>query len=265
MLLLTTAFFKLSTEIVKLILVLYNSNWAQVLGKINTYYRTILQFTAYDAIQVKGIFKKYPDGICLEGTYTKGRYSGFPTLVGNVFQRLQFSYHGHYERLPVSKNSILRMRLPRLRCQTEASMSRPSQTESTYVQTVPDGKCLCPDFRAFIRLSCVHVQTFVRSCPDFRAFDRLSCVHQTFVRSSDFRAFMSRFSCVHVQIFVRSTDFRAFTRLSCVHVQTFVRSPNFRAFMFRLSCVHVQTFVRSTDFRAFMFRLSCVFRCFQTM
>ena len=41
----------------------------------------------------------------------------------------------------------------------------------------------CPDFRAFDRLSCVHVQTFVRSCPDFRAFDRLSCVHvQTFVR-----------------------------------------------------------------------------------
>ena len=83
----------------------------------------------------------------------------------------------------------------------------------------------CPDFRAFTRLSCVHVQTFVRSCPDFRAFTRLSCVHvQTFVRSCpDFRAF-DRLSCVHVQTFVRSCpDFRAFDRLSCVQVQTFVR------------------------------------------
>ena len=121
-----------------------------------------------------------------------------------------------------------------------------SQTESRYVQTVPDGKCLCPDRPRrkvpMSRLSCVH-QTFVRSCPDFRAFTRLLCVHvQTFVRSPDFRAFMSRLSCVHVQIFVRSTDFRAFTRLSCVH-QTFVRlCPDFRAFT-RLSCVHVQTFV----------------------
>ena len=173
-----------------------------------------------------------------------------------------------------------------------------SQTESRYVQTVPDGKCLCPDrprrkvpmsrlscvhqtfvrscsdFRAFTRLSCVHVQTFVRSCPDFRAFTklscvhvqnfraftRLSCVHQTFVRSPDFRAFMSRtfvrspnFRAFMSRTFVRSPDFRAFTRLSCVH-QTFVRlCPDFRAFT-RLSCVHVQTFVRSPNFRAFMSR-----------
>ena len=136
-------------------------------------------------------------------------------------------------------------------------MSRPSQTESAYVQTVPDGKCLCPDFRAFTRPSCVHVQTFVRS-PDFRAFmSRLSCVHQTFVGSCpDFRAFMSRFSCVR-RTFVRSPDFRAFmSRLSCVH-QTFVRScPDFRAFMSRFSCVR-RTFVRLPDFRAFT-KLSCV-------
>ena len=121
---------------------------------------------------------------------------------------------------------------------------------SKYVQTVPDGSCLCPDFRAFARLSCVHVQTFVRS-PDFRAFmSRLSCVHQTFVRSCpDFHAF-TRLSCVQ-PIFVRSCpDFRAFYRLSCVHVQTFVRSPNFRAFN-RFLCVHVQTFVRSPNFCAF--------------
>ena len=35
----------------------------------------------------------------------------------------------------------------RLRCQTEAIMFRSSQTE-----TIPDGKCLWPDFRAFTRL-----------------------------------------------------------------------------------------------------------------
>ena len=122
--------------------------------------------------------------------------------------------------------------------------------------------CSCTIFCAFmIRLSCVHVQTFLRS-PDFRAFmSRLSCVHvQTFLQSPDFRAFMSRLSRVHVRIFVRScSDFRAFmssfrafmSRLSCVH-QTFVRScSDFRAFMSRLSCVR-QTFVRScSDFRVF--------------
>ena len=74
-----------------------------------------------------------------------------------------------------------------------------------------------------------------RSCPDFRAFTRLSCVHvQTFVRSPDFRAFMFRLSCVHVQTFVRScSDFRAFmSRLSWVR-QTFVRScSDFRAFFY---------------------------------
>ena len=152
--------------------------------------------------------------------------------------------------------------LPRLR----------SQTESRYVQTVPDRKCLCPDRPRrkvpMSRLSCVH-QTFVRSCPDFRAFTRLSCVHaQIFVRSPDFRAFMSRLSCVHVrtkclmnaQFFVRPRPKVPMSRPSqteSAYVQTFVRSPDLRAFMSRLSCVH-QTFVRSCpDFRAFT-RLSCV-------
>ena len=64
----------------------------------------------------------------------------------------------------------------------KVDMSRPSQTESVYVQTLPDGKCLCPDFRAFkifrafivrskvlmSRLSCV--QNCL--CPDFRAFQK---------------------------------------------------------------------------------------------
>ena len=74
-------------------------------------------------------------------------------------------------------------------------MSRPSQTESVYVQTLPDGKCLCPDFRAF---KIAYVQTIVRSklhmsrlscvqnciCPDYRAF-KIAYV-QTIVRSFSF-------------------------------------------------------------------------------
>ena len=122
---------------------------------------------------------------------------------------------------------------PRLRSQTEASMSRPSQTESTYVQTVPDGSCLCPDFRAFTRLSVVNVQTFVRS-PDFRAFmSRLLCVHPIFVRSTDFCAFMSRLSCVR-QTFVRScSDFRAFFDVYFDYVILNARRPP-RAFIFGL-------------------------------
>ena len=99
--------------------------------------------------------------------------------------------------------------VPRLRSQREGSISRPSLTESAYVQTVPDGRCLCPDFRAFTRILCVHCQTFVRS-PDFRAFmSRLFCVQQTFVRSTDFRAFMSRILWVR-QTFVCLTDFCTF-------------------------------------------------------
>ena len=60
------------------------------------------------------------------------------------------------------------------------------------------------------RLSCVHVQTFVRSCPDHRAFTRPSCVHvQTIVRSCpDHRAFI-RVS--------RPCNFERTTPPSCVH------------------------------------------------
>ena len=68
----------------------------------------------------------------------------------------------------------------------KVDVSRPSQRENAYVQTVPDGKCLYPDYRAFATFSAlfvrsksnmsrpsqtksVYVQTFVRSCPDHRA------------------------------------------------------------------------------------------------
>ena len=79
----------------------------------------------------------------------------------------------------------------------------------------------------------VLVSYYLRS-PNFRAFNRFLSVHvQTFVRSTDFRAFMFRLSCVHVQTFVRScSDFRAFfdvfrlcnfertTPPSCVHLRS---------------------------------------------
>ena len=114
------------------------------------------------------------------------------------------------------------LRIPKLRSQTEASMSRPSQTESANVQTFVRS----PDFRAFLsRLLCVH-KTFVRSCPVFSAFTRVCCVQATFVRSCSY--------------------FHAFPRLICVH-QVFVRScPDF-------FCIH-QTRVWWTIFCPFKFR-----------
>ena len=96
-----------------------------------------------------------------------------------------------------------------------------------YVKTVPDGKTLCPNFRAFTRLLCVH-QTFACS-PDFHAFmTRLSCVQQPFARSPDFRE-VNRLSCIP-QTLVRScSDFRAFFDVS--RLCDFERTPPPRAFI----------------------------------
>ena len=134
-------------------------------------------------------------------------------------------------------------------------MSRQVQTESAYVQTVPDSKCLCPDRPRrkvdMSRLSCVqnfscvlrafedkYVQTITDRnsiCPDFRAFlSRPSCTPSSCVRRQICpdhprpKQYMSRLSCVHVQTIVRlCPDHPAFkSRPSCVHVQTFVRSPD---------------------------------------
>ena len=126
---------------------------------------------------------------------------------------------------------------PRLRC----------QTESRYVQTVPDGKFLCQDYRAFKTFSAffvrsklnmsrpsqsrsVYVRTFVRSCPDHRA------LQIKFVRSKskvlerpcpDHRAFMSRLSCVHqtekkiascgTVLFVEDEGGRGFSKFDYFH------------------------------------------------
>ena len=120
-------------------------------------------------------------------------------------------------------------------------MSRQVQTESAYVQTVPDSKCLCPDRPRrkvdMSRLSCV--QNF--SCV-LRAFED-KYVQTIPDRNSicpDFPAFLSRPSCAPTQI-------RAFNAKFLVRP-----CPDHRAVMSRPSCVQIQTIVRlCPDFRAF--------------
>ena len=85
-------------------------------------------------------------------------------------------------------------------------MSRPSQTESAYVQTIVRSKLL-------VRSSCVQS----RICPD----------------DPRPKAYMSRLSYVLVQIILRSklNSCVPTPKFWCVHVQTIVRScPDFRAF-----------------------------------
>ena len=111
-------------------------------------------------------------------------------------------------------------------------MSRPSQTESGYVQTFVRSKF-------FVRSSCVRRQI----CPDHPRP----------------KQYMSRLSCVLVQTIVHSFFVRSKTNMSrpsqteTVYVQTFVRPcPDHRAVMSRPPCVQIQTIVRSCpDFHAF--------------
>ena len=147
-------------------------------------------------------------------------------------------------------------RSPGWSARPKLDMSRPSQTESVYVQTLPDGKCLSR-LSCGQNFSCVHrafksphVQTIVRSklhmsrqscvqnciCPDYRAF-KIAYV-QTIVRS---KLHMSRQSCVQNCI---CPDNRAF---KIAYVQTIVRS---KLHMSRLSCV--QNCI-CPDYRAFIF------------
>ena len=99
-------------------------------------------------------------------------------------------------------------------------MSRPSQTESAYVQTFERSKF-------FVRSSCVQNSL----CPDFRAFKIL--YDQTLVRSK----------LKFVRSFVRSKT--PMSRLSCV--QTCL-CPDFRA----IKNAYVQTFVRSCSDNVFI-------------
>ena len=153
-------------------------------------------------------------------------------------------------------------------------MSRPSQTQIVYVQIVPNGKWICPDYRAFKTFRAF----FVRSkaiCPDhprwtheslnfnarWSGHDRTivwTWTHESlimnaqkfFVRSCpDFRAFMSRPSCGHQTIVLSCPDHRAFmSRPSCGHQTIVLSCPDHRAFMSRPSCAHLQTIVRSCVF-----------------
>ena len=165
---------------------------------------------------------------------------------------------------------LFRLPLPRLRC----------QTETPYVQTVPDKTCLCPDrLRLNVpmsRLSCVqiylcvvrafktpYVQTCVRS---ISYMIRLYCVPnqnscaQNLNICANICAFMSRLSCVQKHLW---PVFRAFknicvffvrsklpmTRLPCV--QNLIWS-DFSAFQTKIPALKIWTFVGSCpDYRAF--------------
>ena len=117
--------------------------------------------------------------------------------------------------------------IPRLRCQTQSRyvqtapirkvlMSKPSQVENAYVQTVPDWKCICTDHRAF-----------KINCAIFRAFNVeyvQAIPHQKRI-CSDF--FLCRRSCTPKNSSFQHQSFIAFIfRLSCVHDHTFARSPD---------------------------------------
>ena len=99
------------------------------------------------------------------------------------------------------------------RSRRKMPMSRPSQTQSAYVQTVPDGKWRCPDYRAF-KIFRAFEDKFVQTIPDRNSI------------CPDFRAFLSIPSCAPTQI-------RAFNAKFLVRP-----CPDHRAFMSRLSCVH---------------------------
>ena len=112
------------------------------------------------------------------------------------------------------------------RLRRKESMSRPSPTESAYVQTFVRSKF-------FVRLTCVHISPF----PDFLRsklpMSRLSCVpnQNSCAQILKICAFMSRISCVQKHLcpdICAAKNFFAFfvrskvriSRLSCVHFLT---------------------------------------------
>ena len=115
-------------------------------------------------------------------------------------------------------------------------MSRPFQTESAYVQTVPDGKCLCPDrSRRKVPMSrpfqteSAYVQTFVRS----ELLVRSSCArNQICPHHPRPKAYMSKHSYVLVKTIVRSQSNSCVPTPNswCVHAQSVRSRPDFRAF-----------------------------------
>ena len=142
----------------------------------------------------------------------------------------------------------MKPQLPRLRCQTESryvqtipdgkclcpdpprrkvSMSRPSQTESVYVQTLPDGKCLCPDPpRRKVPMSrpSQTESVYVQTLPDGK------CLCPDPPRRKVSMSRPSQTESAYVQTFVRS---KFFVRSSCVQKSS---CPDFRAF--KIAYVH---------------------------
>ena len=147
-------------------------------------------------------------------------------------------------------NLLVQHNYPRLRC----------QTKNRYVQTVPDGKSLCPDPPRWkvpmSRLSCVHrafksphVETFV---PSKLLISRLSCFPKENLCAPKLIicAFMSRLSCVQKTL---CPDFRAFKN---AYVQTFVCSiPKTVRCKINILCVLVEAILLTKEF---MSRLYCV-------
>ena len=115
------------------------------------------------------------------------------------------------------------------------SMSRPSQTESAYVQTIVRSKLS-------VRSSCVQSQI----CSDHPRP----------------KAYMSRLSCVLIRTIVRSKSNSCLPKLKfwCVHVHTIVRScPDFRAFTrLKKNNIHWRSAIpwrwrRQRDFKIWLF------------
>ena len=106
-------------------------------------------------------------------------------------------------------------------------MSRQSQTESAYVQTVPGQKK--PMSRPS-KTECAYVKTIVRS----------KIISAFFVRSKSNMSRPSQTKSVYVQIFVRSCPDHRALQIKFVrsNSKVLLRScPDHRAFMSRLSCV----------------------------
>ena len=126
--------------------------------------------------------------------------------------------------------------------------------------------CFYPDFRAFIRLSCVYLQICVLLYTEVRVFlVRFSSFHQTSVHSwMVFCAFMPKplwvqeILCVHNQSFVSSCpDFRALNRYLCVCFQSLMPSfPDYRR-VIGLSCL-CNTFMHSCSLSREFTTIACV-------
>ena len=110
--------------------------------------------------------------------YTKVTWTSMGVVFGQqyipVFVYTHISYNSKHLCITSRGKKGGNRNLPKLRSQSEASMSRRSQTENVYAQTVLVENFLGPYFCAFVRFSCVHVQAFELS-PQIPAFTEFFC------------------------------------------------------------------------------------------